>query len=106
MPLTGHFLWYIMGVHKRIWSMPVTSVKRVRKVTAKTVKVKSNRPKKPTGKIITIQQYWTDLQRRTDIHNYEFYMFIEDIKKGINSIIPYIDQSVTFTKNQYQRFVK
>jgi len=85
--------------------MPATSVKKTRKVIAKTVKV-NRKPRKPTGKIITLSQYWTDLQRRTDIHNYEFYMFIEDIKKGINSILPYIDQSVTFTKNQYQRFVK
>ena len=85
--------------------MPVTKSK-TRKVNAKIVTIKSKRPKKPTGKIITLSQYGTDLKRRLDIHNYEFYMFIEDIKKGINSIIPYIDQSVTFTKNQYQRFVK
>jgi|TARA_B100000902_G_scaffold299100_1_gene286539 hypothetical protein len=85
--------------------MPATSVKKTRKVIAKTVKV-NRKPRKPTGKIITLSQYGTDLQRRLDIHNYEFYMFIEDIKKGINSILPYIDQSVTFTKNQYQRFVK
>jgi hypothetical protein len=65
--------------------MPVTK-SRVRKVTAKTVKVKSKRPRKPTGKIITLSQYGTDLKRRTEIHNYEFYMFIEDIKKGINHI--------------------
>ena len=81
--------------------MPVTK-SRVRKVKATTVKVRSNRPKKPTGKIITLSQYGTDLKRRWSIHNYEFYMFIEDIKKGINSIIPYIDQ----TQNLLQRFVK
>ena len=86
--------------------MPVTSVKKTRKVNAKIVTIKSKAPKKPTGKIITIQQYWTDLKRRTDIHNYEYYMFIEDIKKGINSIIPYIDQTVKFSQNQLQRFVK
>tara|TARA_Y200000002_G_scaffold170809_1_gene140949 strand:- start:241 stop:459 length:219 start_codon:yes stop_codon:yes gene_type:complete len=72
--------------------MPVTSVKRVRKVNAKTVKVKSKRPRKPTGKIITLSQYKTDLKRRLDIHNYEFYMFIEDIKKGINFIKSFINQ--------------
>jgi hypothetical protein len=81
--------------------MPVTK-SRVRKVKATTYSRKSNRPKKPTGKIITIKQYGTDLKRRWSIHNYEFYMFIEDIKKGINSIIPYIDQ----TQNLLQRFVK
>ena len=81
--------------------MPVTK-SRVRKVTAKTVKVKSKRPRKPTGKIITLSQYGTDLKRRTEIHNYEFYMFIEDIKKGINSILPYADM----IQNQYKRFVK
>ena len=86
--------------------MPVTSVKKTRKVNAKIVTIKSKAPKKPTGKIITIQQYWTDLKRRADIHNYEFYMFIQDIKKGINSIIPYIDQTVKFSQNQYKRFVK
>lgn len=86
--------------------MPVTSVKKTRKVNAKIVTIKSKRPKKPTGKIITLSQYWTDLKRRTDIHNYEFYMFIQDIKKGINSIIPYIDQTVKFSQNQYKRFVK
>ena len=85
--------------------MPVTK-SRVRKVKATTYSRKSNRPKKPTGKIITIQQYQTDLKRRLDIHNYEFYMFIEDIKKGINAIIPYVDQTVKFSQNQLQRFVK
>ena len=85
--------------------MPVTK-SRVRKVKATTVKVRSNRPKKPTGKIITLSQYGTDLKRRLDIHNYEFYMFIEDIKKGINAIIPYVDQTVKFSQNQLQRFVK
>ena len=85
--------------------MPVTK-SRVRKVKATTVKVRSNRPKKPTGKIITLSQYGTDLKRRLDIHNYEFYMFIEDIKKGINAIIPYIDQTVKFSQIQLQRFVK
>jgi hypothetical protein len=85
--------------------MPVTK-SRVRKVKATTVKVRSNRPKKPTGKIITLSQYGTDLKRRWSIHNYEYYMFIEDIKKGINSIIPYIDQTVKFSQIQLQRFVK
>ena len=81
--------------------MPTTQVKRPRKVIAKTVKV-NRKPRKPTGKIITIQQYGTDLKRRTEIHNYEFYMFIEDIKKGINAIIPYVDS----IQNYSRRFVK
>ena len=85
--------------------MPVTKSKP-RKVNAKIVTIKSKRPKKPTGKIITLSQYGTDLKRRLDIHNYEFYMFIEDIKKGINAIIPYVDQTVKFSQNQLQRFVK
>ena len=85
--------------------MPVTK-SRVRNVIATTVKVRSNRPKKPTGKIITLSQYGTDLKRRWSIHTYEYYMFIEDIKKGINSIIPYIDQTVKFSQIQLQRFVK
>ena len=84
--------------------MPVTKSK-TRKVIAKTVKV-NRKPRKPTGKIITIQQYGTDLKRRTEIHNYEFYMFIEDIKKGINAIIPYLDSTVKFSQTQLQRFVK
>ena len=80
--------------------MPVTKSK-TRKVIAKTVKV-NRKPRKPTGKIITLSQYGTDLKRRLDIHNYEFYMFIEDIKKGINAIIPYLESIQT----QYKRFVK
>lgn len=80
--------------------MPVTKSK-TRKVIAKTVKV-NRKPRKPTGKIITLSQYGTDLKRRTEIHNYEFYMFIEDIKKGINAIIPYLESIQT----QYKRFVK
>ena len=84
--------------------MPVTKSK-TRKVIAKTVKV-NRKPRKPTGKIITLSQYGTDLKRRWSIHTYEYYMFIEDIKKGINSIIPYIDQTVKFSQIQLQRFVK
>jgi len=80
--------------------MPVTKSK-TRKVIAKTVRV-NRKPRKPTGKIITLSQYGTDLKRRLDIHNYEFYMFIEDIKKGINAIIPYVESIQT----QYKRFVK
>ena len=81
--------------------MPTTQVKRPRKVIAKTVKV-NRKPRKPTGKIITIQQYGTNLKRRTEINNYEFYMFIDDIKKGRNAIIPYLESIQT----QYKRFVK
>ena len=81
--------------------MPATSVKKTRKVIAKTVKV-NRKPRKPTGKIITLSQYGTDIKRRTAIHNYEFYMFIQDIRKGINSILPYADM----IQNQYKRFVK
>ena len=80
--------------------MPVTK-SNTSKVIAKTVKV-NRKPRKPTGKIITLSQYGTDLKRRLDIHNYEFYMFIEDIKKGINAIIPYVESIQT----QYKRFVK
>ena len=80
--------------------MHVTKSK-TRKVIAKTVRV-NRKPRKPTGKIITLSQYGTDLKRRLDIHNYEFYMFIEDIKKGINAIIPYVESIQT----QYKRFVK
>lgn len=80
--------------------MPVTKSK-TRKVIAKTVRV-NRKPRKPTGKIITLSQYGTDLKRRLDIHNYEFYMFIEDIKKGINAIIPYVESIQT----QYKKFVK
>jgi len=59
----------------------VRKVKSVSKIrTLKTVK----RPS--TARLITPSRYWSDIQTRWQIHNYEITMLISDLTKGIKYV--------------------
>ena len=59
----------------------VTKVKPVSKIrTLKTVK----RPS--TARLISASRYWSDIQTRWGIHNYEITMLISDLTKGLRYV--------------------
>ena len=59
----------------------VTKVKPVSKTrTLKTVK----RPS--TARLITPSRYWSDIQTRWQIHNYEITMLVSDLTKGLRYV--------------------
>ena len=59
----------------------VTKVKPVSKIrTLKTVK----RPS--TARLISASRYWSDIQTRWGIHNYEITMLVSDLTKGLRYV--------------------
>ena len=59
----------------------VKAVKPVSKIrTLKTVK----RPS--TARLITPSRYWSDIQTRWQIHNYEITMLVSDLTKGLKYV--------------------
>ena len=59
----------------------VRKVKSVSKIrTLKTVK----RPS--TARLITPSRYWSDIQTRWQIHNYEITMLVSDLTKGLRYV--------------------
>ena len=66
----------------------------------KTLKVEELSPMTP---IVTRDQYIQDIKIRWAIHQYEVSKLIEDVKKGSEFVKPYIQQTVEFVKETYQR---
>jgi len=59
----------------------VKAVKPVSKIrTLKTVK----RPS--TARLISPSRYWSDIQTRWQIHNYEITMLVSDLTKGLKYV--------------------
>ena len=61
---------------RRTRKVTTTVKKSVTKATTKKLK----RPAKP---VLTLNHYVRDYQSRVKIHNYEFTLFLEDCKKGL-----------------------
>ena len=57
------------------------SVKKAVKSPAK--KVSTRKLKRPAKTVLTLNHYVRDYQSRVKIHNYEFNLFLEDCKKGL-----------------------
>jgi len=76
--------------------------RRARKVAVKTVKV--TRPavktvKRPSAaKLITPQRYWSDIQTRWSIHQYEINAAVKDFHKVVEYFTPYHTQLVKQVK--------
>ena len=71
-----------------------TPIKTPKKVTATVRKVKAVKPvsktrtlktvKRPsTARLISPSRYWSDIQTRWQIHNYEITMLVSDLTKGL-----------------------
>ena len=71
-----------------------TPIKTPKKVTATVRKVKAVKPvskirtlktvKRPsTARLISPSRYWSDIQTRWQIHNYEITMLVSDLSKGL-----------------------
>ena len=74
-----------------------TPVKTPKKVTATVTKVKAIKQdakirtlktvKRPsTARLITPSRYWSDIQTRWQIHNYEIIMLVSDLTKGLRYV--------------------
>ena len=74
-----------------------TPVKTPKKVTATVRKVKAVKPvskirtlktvKRPsTARLISHSRYWSDIQTRWQIHNYEITMLVSDLTKGLKYV--------------------
>ena len=55
----------------------------VKKSVTKATTKKLKRPAKP---VLTLNHYVRDYQSRVKIHNYEFNLFLEDCKKGLQLV--------------------
>jgi|TARA_B100000902_G_scaffold399519_1_gene470764 hypothetical protein len=78
----------------------VTPVKVEVKAVAKTTPIRTLKSvKRPsTGKLISPQRYWSDIQTRWAIHEYEITMLVSDLKKGFNLVTPYHTEIVKRVK--------
>ena len=74
-----------------------TPIKTPKKVTATVRKVKAVKPvskirtlktvKRPsTARLISPSRYWSDIQTRWQIHNYEITMLVSDLTKGLRYV--------------------
>ncbi len=74
-----------------------TPIKTPKRVTATVRKVKAVKPvskirtlktvKRPsTARLITPSRYWSDIQTRWQIHNYEITMLVSDLTKGLKYV--------------------
>ena len=77
---------------RRTRKVTTTSTKSVTKVTPKKLK-------RPAKTVLTLNHYVRDYQSRVKIHNYEFTLFLDDCKKGLQIA----DKSV---RNFYQYATK
>jgi hypothetical protein len=76
---------------------------RTRK-TATTQKVDA--PKVPVRPepVLTVSDYVADIKARWAVHQYEFQLFVEDVKKGYDFILPFCKKSIDYTMSVYRRF--
>ena len=51
--------------------------------TKRTPKVTTTKLKRPAKSVLTLNHYVRDYQSRVKIHNYEFTLFLDDCKKGL-----------------------
>ena len=61
---------------RRTLKVTTTTTKSVTKVTPKKLK-------RPAKTVLTLNHYVRDYQSRVKIHNYEFTLFLDDCKKGL-----------------------
>ena len=60
-----------------------TRPKVTRTRTKRTPKVTTTKLKRPAKSVLTLNHYVRDYQSRVKIHNYEFTLFLNDCKKGL-----------------------
>ncbi len=76
---------------------PKAAVKKVTVTSFKGGKVvsKVTTLKRPsTARLITPQRYWSDIQTRWAIHNFEIQELLKDFSKGFEAVRPYHAQLV------------
>ena len=58
------------------------------------------RPSQPNLKV---EDYLSDIQVRWQIHQFETQQLWEDVVRGYNFTVPYVQKSVTYVKDSYNR---
>ena len=75
---------------KSIAKVTTTKAKTRSKVTTtrtkRTPKVTTTKLKRPAKSVLTLNHYVRDYQSRVKIHNYEFTLFLNDCKKGLQLV--------------------
>jgi len=69
--------------------------------TKRTPKVTTTKLKRPAKSVLTLNHYVRDYQSRVKIHNYEFTLFLNDCKKGLQLVS---QSSVSFYKYALQSY--
>ena len=54
--------------------------------TKRTPRVTTTKLKRPAKSVLTLNHYVRDYQSRVKIHNYEFTLFLNDCKKGLQLV--------------------
>ena len=70
---------------RKVTATPTKSVtpKVTRPVKKSVAKVTTKKLKRPAKTVLTLNHYVRDYQSRVKIHNYEFTLFLDDCKKGL-----------------------
>ena len=90
---------------KKVSTKAVTSEKKVSPTKSASKPVVDKKPTelvKPDVQLITFNQYIQDFKNRVKIHNYEFDLFVKDLKKGYQLIT----ENVTKFNNHYMEGYK
>lgn len=84
-----------------------TPRKTRKKVTSTTTKyqqpVAIKKVEKPEVTLISRQDYIQDVKNRWQIHQFETQELWKDLVKGYNFVVPYVQKSVTYVKQSYDR---
>ena len=79
-------------------------VEEVKKASKSEVK-KVDTPVKvrPSQPNLKWEDYLSDFKVRLQIHQFETQQLWDDVVKGYNFVVPYVQQSVTYVKDSYKR---
>ena len=79
----------------------VAEVKEAPKV--EVAKVDTPVKVRPSHPNLKVEDYLSDFKVRWQIHQFETQQLWDDVVKGYNFVVPYVQQSVTYVKDSYKR---
>ena len=70
--------------------------------TKRTPRVTTTKLKRPAKSVLTLNHYVRDYQSRVKIHNYEFTLFLNDCKKGLQLVRQSSKSLYNYTLQSYK----
>ena len=70
--------------------------------TKRTPRVTTTKLKRPAKSVLTLNHYVRDYQSRVKIHNYEFTLFLNDCKKGLQLVDQYSKSFYKYALQSYK----